>query len=544
MRATPGVVARHCAAGRKTRERVSRFGPAALGGNPAILNAGNGVRRVERRVLSFEKLLGGRNLVTRRVAFLVYDCAYSEPFGAMYLSTIAKAKGFQTRLFVAVRDAPQQIIGYAPDCLAVSMMSSQARSLLNYLHCVRSQRKITTIAGGPHPTFFPEVAGSPEIDAICVGEGEYAFARFLDNLATPSKWDEIPNLSRSGLPTQMSSHEKNLDVYGVPDRELVYADPGFAAQKMKSFSASRGCPFRCTYCFNHAYNRMMSGKGPILRRHSVDHLITEIKTVRDGYGLEFVRFPDDCFALRVDDWLKEFCERYGREVGIPFWIVLRPSLITEEMAGLLRGAGCYSIGTSIETGDYERRKTLLLRESETDENIRRGYALLKQFGFRVQCNCMLGLPGTTIADDVRSIEFMVENKVDFCQTTVFTPFPGTDLYRHCVAQGLMKPLSTADIATSMFDRSQLNCFTEREKSRQLNLTQLSALIGLLPRFRRFFYQASKLPSNPFFRLLQYAGIMLAWHKLIDVRLSVGEVMRLFRQTIRIYLFHSKSKWDR
>jgi radical SAM superfamily enzyme YgiQ (UPF0313 family) len=42
--------------------------------------------------------------------------------------------------------------------------------------------KIITIMGGPHATFFPEILEEANLDAVCIGEGEYAFLEFLDSM--------------------------------------------------------------------------------------------------------------------------------------------------------------------------------------------------------------------------------------------------------------------------------------------------------------------------------------------------------------------------
>ena len=45
--------------------------------------------------------------------------------------------------------------------------------------------------------------------------------------------------------------------------------------------SNRGCPYKCTYCFNHAYNKLTKGTGDMMRYRSVDSIIREIKEVKD-----------------------------------------------------------------------------------------------------------------------------------------------------------------------------------------------------------------------------------------------------------------------
>ena len=50
-----------------------------------------------------------------------------------------------------------------------------------------------------------------------------------------------------------------LDDLPYPDRELLYeADPSLAEVGLKSFIAGRGCPYKCSYCFNKQYSQARS----------------------------------------------------------------------------------------------------------------------------------------------------------------------------------------------------------------------------------------------------------------------------------------------
>ena len=83
--------------------------------------------------------------------------------------------------------------------------------------------------------------------------------------------------------------------------------------------------------------------GKVFRRRSVDSVIEETKKVISEYRADFIRIQDDVFVYTVDDWLKEFAERWPVEIGIPFYCLVRSELVTEELARYLKKAGCFSI---------------------------------------------------------------------------------------------------------------------------------------------------------------------------------------------------------
>ena len=72
----------------------------------------------------------------------------------------------------------------------------------------------------------------------------------------------------------------DLDSLPYPDRKTVYDSfPSAEDIRIKNFMTMRGCPHNCTYCFNHKYHEMYSGKGKMLRRRSVGNVIEEILDV-------------------------------------------------------------------------------------------------------------------------------------------------------------------------------------------------------------------------------------------------------------------------
>ena len=63
----------------------------------------------------------------------------------------------------------------------------------------------------------------------------------------------------------------------------AYEEIGLA--KVHSFIASRGCPFKCTYCFNDGMSKSYEGQ-KYVRRRSVDNVIEEIKRVKEKYDMK------------------------------------------------------------------------------------------------------------------------------------------------------------------------------------------------------------------------------------------------------------------
>ena len=63
-------------------------------------------------------------------------------------------------------------------------------------------------------------------------------------------------------------------------------------------------------------------------------MIEEIKQAQTHWDFKRIRFDDEVFNFRMD-WLKDFCERYTRDVGLPFEVFIEPKLVNEHRFEML-----------------------------------------------------------------------------------------------------------------------------------------------------------------------------------------------------------------
>ena len=420
-----------------------------------------------------------------KVLFVVSEIFYSEPLGVMQLSAILKSRKHETKLSVLSQNSLlEDVKQFEPHLIAYSTMSPDNRIFTDNDNLLRKHisdgsLSIKRIMGGPHPTYFQRALQDFDLDAICIGEGDNAILSIVEGLEKNLALMEIPNvLCRHGTDFKREII-RDLDALPFVDRDVFYeAAPEYRDIGIRSILTSRGCPYACTYCFNHAYNERFKGSGSILRRRSVDSVIIELEMVIKNYQpVKIIRIADDTFVFTADKWLEEFVERYKSEIDVPFYCLMRSNTLTEDVAKMLSYAGCKSVGMSLETGSENTRNNVLKRNL-SDKLVRESFKVARKYGLKTFGNSMLGIPGTTLKDDFYTVEFARQLKISVPTFGIFSPYPGTELTEFAIQRGM---LDRANLDFNMFrQKTVLKNYSEKEKRIMLRLAYLSTFFQFLP----------------------------------------------------------------
>ncbi len=423
-----------------------------------------------------------------RILFVNSHAFYSEPLGTLQLSAVCKEMGHDTRLVFLNRQAISEVLDeFEPDVVAYSVMTPNEHIFLKADEAVKAYTKrrgknVVRLMGGPHATYFPEVLEKFNLDAICLGDGDNAIQHIVRRIEQGKGFNDIPNVATLEQPDFQKEVIDDLNILPPLDRKVFYdAAPDLQNVGLRGFLTQRGCPYKCTYCFNHAFNTMFKGEGrKLIRRRSVDHLLDEIKMVqRDFAPVRFIRFADDVFVIRKDEWLEEFAERYPREIGLPFYCLIRSSGLDDEVAGMLAGAGCKSVSMSIEAGT-DHLRNVVLKRNMPEELMIESFDAARRHGIVAQANSMMGLPGTSLEDDFQTFLFAKKLRPAAPTFSIFCPFPKTALTEMAQEKNLLP--HNFDYNNTYRTATVLTNYSEAEKKEQLRLTCLAALFCLLPNF--------------------------------------------------------------
>ena len=357
-----------------------------------------------------------------------------EPLGILSLAGMLKKVGHEVHAILpSKREISHNLQTLKPDILAYSVVSGwhQHYIILNQWIKKNFAPSALSVFGGPHPTYFPAYIYEDGVDAICRGEGEYAFVEFVTKLEKQEDYFTSKNwwVKHNGLVYKNTFRPEIQDMDTLPfqDRSLLEPYTSYFNRSLRAFSMSRGCPFNCSYCFNHAYRDIYrkSGLKTSLRCRSVDNVIAEIKQVSEKYSIQSIAFFDDVFNTSVD-WLDEFSDKYKYQVGLPFECNLRVEQITARVVSTLKRAGCAIIAVGIEVADEEMRAAILRRRYTTDELIR-ACAIIKENGILLKTYNIFGIPPGKLNSDIDTLKLNGQLRVDIPTASIYQPYPGTDL---------------------------------------------------------------------------------------------------------------------
>jgi anaerobic magnesium-protoporphyrin IX monomethyl ester cyclase len=371
-----------------------------------------------------------------KVLFVV-EYLPQEMLGIMWISRAIKDAGHQTKaLFLPDADWQAKLVDYAPDVVAYSVTTGMHLYFLEVNKKIKERLpRAFTIMGGPHATFTPEILEeTPELDAVCRGEGEEAIAELLNKMERGQDFYGVQNLwfrdRRTGEIIRNGQRPpiQDLDALGFPDREVVYeAGAVYRDSDRKVFTSQRGCPMECSFCFHHALKKKIYGStnGKYVRKRSVDHVIAEIKAVRERYNLKFIHFVDDIFNLS-GKWLDEFCDKYPREIGLPFDVILMANMTKERHIQQLRKAGCVYARIAFEAANDHIRNAIF-RKNTTLQQLKDASGWIRKHGIRLGSLNIIGAPGGTLEDELDTIRLNIECKVDHPMVSLMQPYPMFDI---------------------------------------------------------------------------------------------------------------------
>ncbi|MBI4454634.1 MAG: cobalamin B12-binding domain-containing protein [Acidobacteria bacterium] len=292
--------------------------------------------------------------------------------------------------------------------------------------------RMPVVLGGQHATIMTEeVLSDPNIDFVVRGEGEQTFIELLRQMEGEKDWTKIDGLSYKDHGRVVHNKPRalltELDSFAMPARQCLFEVDKYESQALGKLFASRGCPYQCTYC---GTQNVWTYK---LRHHSAERVMEEIRKVKKEFGTTYFTFFDDVFGIDRRKALELTRKMAEAKLNISWDCLTRANLVSAELLSAMKAAGCTKIDMGVESGSEKVLKDT--KKGVTKDQIRVGAALVKKHKILLYMFFMTGLPTETEEDAKQTREFLKELKPDWAGISIFTPIPGTELYKELRAKG-------------------------------------------------------------------------------------------------------------
>ncbi len=463
-----------------------------------------------------------------RVLFIYPNLNAEEGFnhGIAALSGCLKGRGHETGLIninEALYDVPtdevivERVRDFRPDVVGFSVMTQQYKYALRLGKAVKAALPDLPVSiGGVHTIMCTEeVKADGFWDFIGVGECDDTFTELVDRIAAGESCDDVPNFcirrsDGSYIHNPLAPYP-DLDSLAPKDYEIFELEHMLGRKNgWQSILTSRGCPYRCTYCFNHEVtDRYIQDGGhsrrSYLRHYATSRILNDIKELKKRHPyIETIIFDDDLFTLNKQ-YCIDFCKAYtDAGIDIPFVLNAHVQTFTEPVARALSDAPCMIVKFGVESGSHELRKKVLERHM-TNEAIVDAFDLCHEHGLHTSAFLMFGLPYETRGMMDETIDLLARMRPGRMRWAIFFPFAGTK--SHTIAQlGNLIDYQKMDAMDNFFCASCLKFADETDLHiRKLQRTlhwRVNARAGLdvSPDYQQLVDEIDALPFDDWVRI--------------------------------------------
>jgi len=386
------------------------------------------------------------------VVLIKIDCdRVIHPLSTLYLGDALLKAGYDVRVFNIfeheVDETIEKILETGPLFVGFSVLTGLQTALTADMSDKIKRRapRIPIIWGGVHPSILPEdCLKEPFVDMVAIGEGEELIVELAAALKEGSSVSKIAGV---GYKEGSSGYKvnprrpllKNLDAYKPAwslekdiERCISVLQDG---RKQIDFTASRGCPLNCAFCYNLAFNKRQ------WRQYSLEYVIKEITYLKERFNVRAIQFHDDNFFVNLTRAFR-ILEELKRVDVISTSCMIRLNLVNEDILQRLCDLGTKRIFVGWESGS--ERILRLINKGLTRKMIVEKFRLISRFPqLAVTAASIIGFPTETWEDICETIDMGVKlatilpNIVITYQT--YIPYPGSHLYELALQNGFTLP---------------------------------------------------------------------------------------------------------
>ena len=380
----------------------------------------------------------------------------NENIGIGYIASYSRAKGKEVEILdIAARGwtekkAVEYICGDPPVLIGISILFQEgAVEALDFARRLRKGGvKSHIIVGGIYPSFEYEnlLKNHPEIDSVCIGEGEETFYYLLESLIKNTDVSAVEGLAlrKEGRIVTTPRRAPLMDRYMLPFPARDVLPFTLGHKTYASVVSSRGCYGRCSFC---SVSGFFSSIGARYRYRNPERVADEIESLVQGFGVTRFTFDDANFldgrtgTDRALDFARVLTER---GLQIEYSIQCRCDSIERELFKTLKASGLARVYLGVESGSQPQLDRY--RKGVSVEQVFRALEILTDLGIFVQMGFIMFDPYATVDDISANQQFLAKVKAMVPEgqlgylspTTKLIPLSGSEYMEKLKDDGRLK----------------------------------------------------------------------------------------------------------
>ena len=356
------------------------------------------------------------------------------------------------------KEVKNSIENYNPSVIGISAKTQNFVSATIVAKIAKEiNSEIKVIVGGVHPTMNgSKVLNCKDIDFLSIGEGENTIVELLRTLEKNTELNSVNGIvfrdNGKIINTKPRSYVENLNSLDFPLTNAPKVLKDFDRYPKEAFGyifASRGCPYACTFCESKSiWTRKVRYRSP-------KNIVAELKQMHE-FGINKVNFDDDTFGISKKN-VKAINDLMHDELpNMTYTCETVVQLAKDEnvVKDMKRG-GCTATFVGIESGNNEILKKI--KKTQTTDECIQAMKNLRKHGIESHAFIMVGFPDETEETFKQTMDFIPKLKPDGVIFSIFTPYPGSDIYNECKDKGIIE----GEFDLVLYNhQSPLNCFTK------------------------------------------------------------------------------------
>ena len=345
-----------------------------------------------------------------------------------------------------------------PAAVAFSAMTGlQIRDALDTAKFIREEagNTIPLIWGGVHASMLTDQTLDNEyVDIIVKGEGDVSFKDIIKRRKAGKSINDIEGISFKEYGKKIHNPEARLlnlneisdipwDLVNVEDyinNGSLMFEPGTVKRMLDIGVTSKGCPHKCSFCYNLFFNKMY------WRGMSAEKTFERFKQVVDDFDVDGIWVHDDNYFVDLkriekisDMMIKDKMDVQWTSSGIT---VFTYSRMPDDLKDKVVESGCSSFRFGIESASPRILK--MIDKPNTAEQVYEVNNDAKKHNISPIYSFMIGFPTETREEILETCKMVVKLKKENhkCKThgiSVYTPYPGTPLYDLACKSGFDPP---------------------------------------------------------------------------------------------------------